>query len=448
MFLAAKLEKSKSHSHVSSASTMVSNRGGKGGVAAAAALPKGSTALHRNASTSHVLGAGNRLRTDVKSRYMDISGSKQQSHRAAQPANDSVRHVKQQSDQYSSSGTSTRTASPLANRKAVPAVVTNTKHIDSHMSLDSLASPKKQPMGRSGGPAVLPVHQDDISLSRDSLAESIRSSVRTDGTISQESLHRNRLSVDNRVTAKNLRNNQQKTMNGGSTSGSTSSVGTSAQKGSGSRLTRNFSDSGVVFRNSSTRGLSSNTSSSNASTRTSFLSKKSREILERRSLAESQRASDAEKTAAAQSEPMRRSLPINKSSSTSNIPTTRRILNTTLHLRKTAQMVIPEKSTGDAPRLNGSSLAGGREKVGLKPSRIAQKVPPPQRTQNGGQPRRNLEKSERDLMNTEKAFEVLGLTGSNNCDDSFDGLGFEAKMVRSSTFSKDCPDLSQSIEIS
>lgn len=448
IILTARLEKSKSHSHVNRSSTgmgsQANNRAStRGGVTAAPPAAKSSTALQRNASTSQVVGAGNRLRTDVKSRYMNISGK--ESHRTAQPTNDAVRQVKQ--SDYSSSGTSTRTASPQAIRKAALAVAP--KHIDSHMSLDSLASPKKQPTGRSAGAVTaLPVHHDDNSLSRDSLADSVRSSVRTEGTVSQESLHRNRLSVDSRVAAKNLRNAQPKqTMNGGSTSGgSTSSVGKGG--GGGGRLMRNFSDSGVVFRNpgNASKGLSSNTSSSNASTRTSFLSKKSREILERRSLAENQqqlRESMEKATNPCPADTMRRSLPINKSSSTSNIPTNRRIFNTTLHLRKTAEMVIPERA------------AKRESQVGLKPSRIAQKVP--LRVNNGqndhqqGRLVRKLDKSERDLISTEKAFEVLGLnhSSSNNCDDSMDGGGgFEAKMVRSSTFSKDCPDLSQSIEIS
>lgn len=444
--LTARLEKSKSHSHVNGSSTgLVShanNRASTRGGVTVAPAAKTSTALQRNASTSQVVGAGNRLRTDVKSRYMNISGK--QSHRTAQPANDAVRQVKQ--SDYSSSGTSTRTASPQANRKAT--LTAAPKHIDSHMSLDSLASPKKQPMGRSANAvtALPAVHHDENSLSRDSLADSIRSSVRTEGTISQESLNRNRQRVDTRVAAKNLRNTQQKqTMNGESTSGgSTSSVGKGG--GGGGRLMRNFSDSGVVFRNpgNASKGLSSNTSSSNASTRTSFLSKKSREILERRSLVENQQRlrESMEKAAVVPCPPdtMRRSLPINKSSSTSNIPTNRRIFNTTLHLRKTAEMVIPERG------------AKRESQVGLKPSRIAQKVP--LRVKNGQNDQlvvRKLDKSERDLISTEKAFEVLGLnhSSSNNCDDSMDGGGgFEAKMVRSSTFSKDCPDLSQSIEIS
>lgn len=428
---------------------------------------KGATALQRNASTSHVVvsssanggGAPNRLRTDVKSRYMESKPS----HRTAQPANDAVRSIRQ-TDQYSSSGTSTRTASPAAHRKATAAVSGAPKHIDSHMSLDSLASPKKQPLARG---SALPVHHDENSLSRDSLADSIRSSVRTEGTISQESLahpvatHRHhRLSVESRVTAKNLRNSQ-KTMNGGggSTSGSTSSVGTAAQKAN--RLMRNFSDTGVVFRNpgNAAKGLSSNSNSSNSSARTSFLSKKSKEILERRSLMESQRVKGAkdDKSTAEFNEGMRRSLPINKSSSTSNIPTTRRIFNTTLHLRKSA--VIPERPDRATTSVGSNgAMSGSREKresrEGLKPSRIAQKVAVvPSRhhvVKNGGgeeADRKSSEKSARDVMSTEKAFEVLRL---NNCDDSVEDVmgGFDSKMVRSSTFSKDCPDLSQSIEIS
>lgn len=170
-------------------------------------------------------------------------------------------------------------------------------------------------------------------------------------------------------------------------------------------------------------------------------------------------------------ENMRRSLPINKSSSTSNIPTTRRVFNTTLHLRKSA--VIPESNNnikGNGVRVSlGGGLMGSRENKGLKPSRIAvpgprQHEPVGRKTQNGNtiklqnEMKRKLEKSERDVMSTEKAFEVLGL----NNNDGSDGLreteeedgdmgvssGFESKMVRSSTFSKDFPDLSQSIEIS
>lgn len=426
----AKLEKSKSHSHVNASLAMGSNRG------KAPPLAKSSSAVSQRNSTAT---ANNRLGTEVKSRYMDI-GVKQV-HRVALPGNEAVRSVKQ-TDQFSSSGTSTRTASPLANRKAKQ--VNN--NIDSHMSLDSLASPKKQ----ARAAVALPVHHDESSLSRDSLVESLRSSK---GTVSQElPPQRNRLSVDSRVMAKNLRNNQQRQMNGGggSTSGSTSSVGTAAQQKKGGRLMRNFSDSGVVFRNpgNASKGLSSNTSSSNASTRTSFLSKKSREILERRSLVENRRSVEKEITVVSngQEGPMRRSLPINKSSSTSNIPTNRRIFNTTLHLRKTAQVAIPE--TASETKSNGLKK---ESQVGQKPSRIAQKVPPIIRGKFTGQeqikPFRKVEKSEQDLMSTEKAFEVLALAGNCGMHSMEGSDGFESKMVRSSTFSKDCPDLSQSIEI-
>lgn len=396
-------------------------------------------AIQRNASTSQV----NRMRTDVKPRYLDNISNR--SHRAIQPTNEAVRHVKQQSDQYSSSGTSTRTPSPSSsvNRKqTVPP-----KSVDPHMSLDSLASPKKQPLNHHRN-VVVSVHRDEnTTLSRDSLADSIRSSIRTEGTISQESLahqpQKNRLSVQTKVSAKNLKNNRRST-NDGSTSGSTSSVG-ATQKG-GRALMRNFSDSGVVFRNpgNASKGLSSNSSNA-SSARTSFLSKKSKEILERRSLMDTQRQAKEQPivpAVATTKEEIRRSLPINKSSSTSNIPTHRRIFNTTLHLRKTAQMAIPEKAQETTN--NGSSMGKKREtQAGLKPSRIAQKVPQ-SRSSNGHEVNgvaRKGEKSERDLLATEKAFEVLGL-------DSMDGSGFESKMVRSSTFSKDFPDLNLSIEIS
>lgn len=388
------------------------------------------------------------MRTDVKPRYLENISSK--SHRAIQPTNEAVRHVKQLSDQYSStSGTSTRTPSPSVKRKQLTVAP---KNVDSHMSLDSLASPKKQPLNPHRN-VVVSVHQDDnTALSRDSLADSIRSSIRTEGTISQESLahhnqpQKNRLSVETKLTSKNMKNNRRST-NDGSTSGSTSSVGATQKGGRG--LMRNFSDSGVVFRNpgNASKGLSSNSSNA-SSARTSFLSKKSKEILERRSLMETAQRQAKEIVAQREvpgttttKQEMRRSLPINKSSSASNIPTHRRIFNTTLHLRKTAHMAIPEKTQENA---NAGKKREGQ--VGLKPSRIAQKVPQ-LRSNNGyeanGQGRKG-EKSERDLLATEKAFEVLGL--DSHCEDSMDG--FESKMVRSSTFSKDFPDLNQSIEIS
>lgn len=355
---------------------------------------------------------------------MDISSSK---HRAVQPMNEAVRHVKQK-DQFSSSGTSTRTASPLSNRRATTAAAVP-KHMDSQMSLDSLASPKKQLTQTRG---TLAVHHDDYTLSRDSLAESMRSSVRTNGTVSQESLHpdgrNNKLKATNQGTTKNVKTHLQKSMNGGSTSGSTSSVGTNAQNKRGGGLMRNFSDSGVEIRNPRTvsRGLSSNSNSSNASTRTSFLSKKSREILERRSLIDEQKSVNYK----AGPEDVRRSLPINKSSSASNIPTKHRIFATTLHLRKTA--AISEQQ----PKGNGIDSSKRASNGGLKPSRIAQKV-----GVKNDRSRTNLEKSEKDLICTEKAFEGMRLEDKDLVN------GFESKMVRSSTFSKDCPDLSESIEI-
>lgn len=187
---------------------------------------------------------------------------------------------------------------------------------------------------------------------------------------------------------------------------------------------------------------------------------------------ETQKAMSGSEKNSSGGENMRRSLPINKSSSTSNIPTTRRVFNTTLHLRKSA--VIPESNNnnkGNGVRVSlGGGLMGSRENKGLKPSRIAvpgprQHEPVGRKTQNGNtmklqnEMKRKLEKSERDVMSTEKAFEVLGLNNKNDGSDDLReteeedgdmgvGSGFESKMVRSSTFSKDFPDLSQSIEIS
>ena len=406
--------------------------------------------IQRNASTSQVPNAvRGRPGPEVKSRYMDISSKT--AHRAVQPKNDSVHQVKI-NDQFSSSGTSTRTASPQSrNRPARTHLAV--QQVDSHMSMDSLASPKKQLTNRAG---VQPVREADVnnSLSRDSLAESIRSSVRTEGTVSQESLHRQPLTgvkrrSENRVTLRNSQKNQKAANGGGSTSGSTSSVGTTGQKGSG-RLMRNFSDSGVVFQNTSSKGVSS-TSSNVSSTRTSFLSKKSREILERRSMIENKKEANQNGT----QETTRRSLPINKSSSTSNIPTHRRIFNTTLHLRKTAEIPIPEKSVAQQGS-NRSSLPIRKVDGSTgKPSRIAQKVNNVQSASQGKNTQggtKKLEKAERDVMSTEKAFKVLQLAESGDMDDEgetalHDHDGFESKMVRSSTFSKDCPDLSQSIEI-
>lgn len=366
---------------------------------------------------------------EVKSRYMDTASK---THRATQPSNDAVRVVKQ-TDQFSSSGTSTRTPSPSVKRKPAP------KNIDSHMSMDSLASPKKQPLNQQRN-TLASVHHEENALSRDSLADSFRSSsVRTERTFSQESLARVQQANKGRLSvgAKNLKNDQ-KSNNGGSTSGSTSSVGPTQK---GSRLMRNFSDSGVSFRNS-TRGISSNSSNA-SSARTSFLSKKSREILERRSMMETQTQAAAAAAAVAPITEMRRSLPINKSSSTSNIPTHRRIFNTTLHLRKTANVAIPEKPAKEV----AVKAVPANKREGLKPSRIAQKVPVTRKANGVSEvipPR--TEKSERDLLATEKAFEVLGLADTH-CDDSLNGE-YESKMVRSSTFSKEFPDLSQSIEIS
>lgn len=382
-------------------------------------------------STSHVPRGGDKMKIEAKSRYLEVKKP-----RASQPGNNNVNAIKQR-DNMSSSETSTRTTSPMMNRKwKNPA-----KLIDSNMSLDSLASPiKHQAMNRS---AILQVHHDnDGNLSRDSLAESIRSSVRTEKTVSHESLVIVR-PLDKPKPAKvnpqvnGIKRNVHKSSND-STSGSSSSVAVN-NKGGG-KLMRNFSDSGVTLRVKNNKKLgggdvSSNSNSSNASARTSFLSKKSKEILEKRAQSMANhyqsvpQCDNKLKPINSNTADVRRSLPINKSSSTSNIPTNRRIFSTTLHLRKTADLFAVEV---------------GQPRGRIQPKTAASTVSKlPQKVQ-AANPKTIKESSnikrEKEKKSLEKAFEVLEI---ENDDPDL----YESKLVRSSTFSKECSDLNLGIEI-
>lgn len=258
-----------------------------------------------------------------------------------------------------SSSDSSRTTSPVIVNRRKHSNITNKQKVINEsitMSRDSLASPAKTAKTNK----INTSNSNEYELSVDSLAESMRSSMRTDKTMSQESLIK---AKDNNLRASLSRSNPMinkenhhlsvnkshqliKPINNKvNKTKSLSSQAPSINSSTPSSVTlksRLSSTSSVSSPRSSYKGrqmVPTTTEQNKADAKKSFLSARSKEILAKK---EALKHSESTKSV-----PMiikEKSIPVNKSSSTSSI-LNRRTINvpTTLHLRRTAK--LPENLT-------------------------------------------------------------------------------------------------------
>ncbi|XP_065077701.1 uncharacterized protein LOC135700962 [Ochlerotatus camptorhynchus] len=260
----------------------------------------------------------------------------------------------------SSSGSSTRTSSPATGRKKGP-LGNITKHgHDSNISLDSLSSPAKNAKNFKARPTI-----NEMDVSIDSLAESLKSnSLKTNSTLSHESLiyqeyfktkdtnlekPQQTYSKSNPVIFKDRANGPKSIDSLAANKGSVQAKSNLKSGGpSSSRLGPNKANTSSALginRTASTASVGSNSSSSFV--KKSFLSQRSREILARRSNeTKSNSTNSSNKSAASSPSLMSRdkstASDITKSGSSASLTThssgTRRVFNTTLHLRRTAKL--------------------------------------------------------------------------------------------------------------
>lgn len=240
----------------------------------------------------------------------------------------------------SSSESSTRTSSPAFNRKRQSGVSKNPAKA-SNLSLDSLSSPAKQKNSLMSKNKA-----DNMELSIDSLVDSMRSSFKTEKTISQESLGRKILD-DSSKLGKVYVENKLKKMD----LKAKLSLDSNKQKLEANKQQFNH----------------------NNQIRRSFLSQKSKEILARKSVVSS---SDKDSSASKQSPTSNSSLTtkstksssprlneINKSSSSSSIQQKKKVFSTTLHLRKTATLSEPASVAVAAIKIQKISKSISSNKV-------------------------------------------------------------------------------------
>ena len=239
----------------------------------------------------------------------------------------------------SSSESSTRTSSPAFNRKRLSGVSKNPTKA-SNLSLDSLSSPAKQRnslMSRNKA--------ENMELSMDSLVDSMKSSFKTEKTISQESLGRKILDDSSKLGKVNVENKLKK-------------IDLKAK----------------LSLDSNKQKLEANKQQFNHNNqiRRSFLSQKSKEILARKTVSGSDKDSSASKQSPTSNSSLntkstKSSSPklneINKSSSSSSIQQKKKVFSTTLHLRKTATLSEPVSVAVAAIKIQKISKSVSSNKV-------------------------------------------------------------------------------------
>lgn len=267
-------------------------------------------------------------------------------------------------NKLSSSENSTRESSPAFSKKKS----TDLMKKSSNLSLDSLQSPAKYKKAMSS----TNIPKKDSEISMDSLMGSIKASQRTDKT-SMESLAKRSFNEKD-----NLRNS--------------------------ARIKQIAYNQSLNVNNPAPR---------------SFLSQKSREILQKKSqhvrkLSTNSNSSIATKSTKSSSPRM---FPINKSHSTTAVMTGKKVYNTTLHLRKSSK--LPESN--DLKSLSNTKLQ--KKEI---PTKVG----------------RESEKKSGEKISKLKAPSINHIQKDNNSitsDSSKDDI-FENKMARSNTFSKEIPD--------
>ncbi|CAD7082926.1 unnamed protein product [Hermetia illucens] len=338
-----------------------------------------------------------------------------------------------------SSSDSSRTSSPATGRNAKNAArKIGTK--STNMSLDSLASPSKKASitGKLKG-------RCDMDISIDSLGDSMKSSMKTDKTISQESLIRCDNMKDNKISrshpvinkenlqsVKSMPNKfaRNKPLSCQTTSGSSPSSVTN-KSGRLSSNTSSMNSPRDAFKN---RSISVPAGSTNNNVRKSFLTPKSREILARKSAA----AKLNESTSSTEKAPHTNA--VYKSSSSSNIPTRRGVQPNNLHQRR---------SLGARPISN--SLSNPTQSSQLKcVQRNNSTSKADRRTMNEKNDRMGSKKIVYD--NNRKEKELFGRCGERGGGEEkielvIEGphgakeMRIESKLERSSTFCKEVSDL-------
>ncbi|XP_058055401.1 uncharacterized protein LOC131206744 [Anopheles bellator] len=288
-------------------------------------------------------------------------------------------NLQAQNNNISSSGSSTRTASPAfghrnklkqqpATAMATTTVVVKGGH-ESNISLDSLTSPAKL---RNGGvPAKAPrstISELDVSI--DSLAESLKSnSIKTSNTLSHESLiyhdyFKPKQITDHQPVPNGLSARERRTK---VPPVATARPPTAVSNGGAAKPIHNSS---IPRSNGINRtGSSASVGSSNGGgIKRSFLSQRSREILARRSHEPKSNSTNSSNKSAASSPSLllardksTTGSDITKSGSSASLSTTnsggggggatgcgRKVFNTTLHLRRTAKL-LPAPGPQDNP---------------------------------------------------------------------------------------------------
>lgn len=300
----------------------------------------------------------------VKSRYMDPIKPKtpvldnRASHRLQ------IKHVKN----MSSSESSTRESSPAFNRRQNIGV-----RKSSNLSLDSLQqSPSKQRLQ-----LALKAKNENLELSMDSLVDSMRSSLKTEKTVSSESLVKRGRNLTDEIKLKN---------------------------------------DGRVKTQDNKKLNAKQHSLQNNQIRKSFLSQKSREILARRSEDRKHSTNSTSSVTTKSTIPSPKVNEINKSSSSASLDTSKKkVFSTTLHLRKTAKISEPvEVKKGSGSK--GNSKPGSATK-NLKPN-----------------PTRKSASSARIVPEKKKEVPVTAPIAKAEEDEIM------MKMARSNTFSKETSD--------
>ncbi|XP_070490084.1 serine-rich adhesin for platelets isoform X2 [Chironomus tepperi] len=311
--------------------------------------------------------------TSVKARYMD----------PIKPRTTSEIPVK--TIKKLSSSENSRDSSPAFNK--------NKKHYDivkkaSNLSLDSLQSPlKSKRIVQSNNP--LP--KKDSEMSMDSLSESLRSTSKT-GRTSSESLIK-RTSLNEKDSAR------------------------SSARLSKTNITKQ----------------STNNQNQVVQQQRSFLSQKSREILAKRSQQQPTRklstnSNSSIATKSTKSSSPRMFLPINKSHSTTAVITSKKVYNTTLHLRKTSKLPEPIDTLKTTNNLNKTKTQ--KKEV---PSVKLLKEKEKENDHKKGSAKSN--KSTNNKLDELKNDNNIITAESLSNDESY-----EVKMARSNTFSKEAPD--------
>lgn len=306
---------------------------------------------HRRSQSETIKTAKTERLSNVRPRYLEPKATHNKL-----PGNLAVKAISH------SSSDSSRNASP-SNRHHPPMKKQQNKENDStNMSRDSLASPAKTnklTKNRSS---------HDIDRSIDSLGESMLSSIKTEKTLSQESIIIKRKDNLNKPALKTISRSNPMINKQSTTTTTAPKLRPLSNKFVGKprplsgQTTNENSPSSVTTKSSRLSSLSSprdvhkTVSQQSIPVKKSFLSAKSKEIL-----AKKQSLNHTESTRSVPATVRNELISVNKSQSTSNVPHSKpNPLKTTLHLRRTAK-VIDDKSiqksgsTKSIPAMNGKT---------------------------------------------------------------------------------------------